>query len=98
MLQLFTNHMGVNGGMDDALVREDTKTFFRVDWSDASVVNSIIANCAVRQRLQHRLSDGMCMCAVAVSETQVFFDGDNPTRDEVLNSLRVGAFDPSYTF
>jgi hypothetical protein len=77
----------------DVMVREDTMTFFRVDWSDTSVVSRIIADCASVGSCNTTV-DGMCMCAVEVSETQVFFDGDNPTRAQVLDSLRVGAFDP----
>ena len=85
---------GVTAGKIDALVRPDTKTFFRVDWSDASIVSNIIGNCPSVSGCSATI-DGMCMCKVSVSETQVFVDGDNPSRDQVLNSLRVGAFDPS---
>jgi hypothetical protein len=86
--------MGVKMVSMDSLVREDTKTFFRVDWSDVSVVNSIIANCASVSGCKST-ADEMCLCSVTVSETQVLLDGDRPTREEVLNSLQVGAFDPS---
>lgn len=86
--------LGLKADAVDSFVREDTKTFFRVDWSNSSIVNSIIADCESVSGC-NRTIDEMCMCTVAVSETQVFFDGDNPSRAEVLNSLRVGAFDPN---
>ncbi|KAI2512165.1 Protein of unknown function (DUF1501) [Fragilaria crotonensis] len=77
-----------------SFVGESTKTFFRVDWSNSSAVRGIIANCASVSGCMMTV-DEMCMCPVSVSESQVFFDGDNPSKDDVLRRLTVGAFHPS---
>mmetsp|Transcript_3881 Transcript_3881/g.6489 ORF Transcript_3881/g.6489 Transcript_3881/m.6489 type:complete len:2423 (+) Transcript_3881:72-7340(+) len=73
------------------LVNEDTKTFFRVDWSNDGVVNDLISNCTSIGGCTIT-SDGMCTCEVTVSEEQMFFDASLPSTEEVLNRLHIGAF------
>ena len=76
------------------LVQNDTQTFFRVDWSSSTAPNDIISSCTSIPSC--RLSiDAKCLCDVSVSNTQVFFDGNEPTTSAVLNSLYIGAFNPS---
>lgn len=73
---------------------ENAKTFFRVDWfGDAS---SVTSNCASVETCIVTL-DGMCVCDVYVVNEQVFSNGQIPTRDSVLDSLHIGAFDPVTT-
>lgn len=76
------------------LVREDTKTFFRVDWSDTSEVANVISNCGTISGCQVT-TDSMCMCEVSVAEEQVFFDSNLPSAKEVLDYLHIGAFNPN---
>jgi uncharacterized protein (DUF1800 family) len=85
---------GVANTSITSLVGENTKTFFRVDWNNFTAVRAIIANCSSVSDCM-MTADGMCMCSVSASESQVFFDGDNPSRDDVLRRLTVGAFHPS---
>lgn len=72
-------------------VQEDTKTFFRVDWTGdfASIIDSCgsIGSC-------YATVDDMCMCDVTVTDEQVYFDGDTITEEQVLSTLRIGAFHP----
>ena len=72
-----------------SFVREHQKTFFRVDWTGdfTSIVNNCDATkgCALS-------ADSMCVCDVTVTEEQVFTS--TPSKDEALNSLKIGAFDP----
>lgn len=70
---------------------ENAQTFFRVDW--AGDANTITSNCAAIGTCSVA-SDGKCVCDVDVQDEQVFVDGNTITRDDVLNSLYIGAFDP----
>jgi uncharacterized protein (DUF1501 family) len=72
-------------------VQNEAKTFFRVDWSSDS--NSIISDCETVDTCS-LTADGFCLCDVHVTDEQVFFGEDTPKREEVLNSLHIGAFDP----
>lgn len=87
-----------NGIAPDAisyLVSEtDSKTFFRVDWSDKLAAENLITNCQVPSC--STTSDGFCMCDVTVTEEQVYLDMNvlPSSQEEVLGSLRVGAFRP----
>ena len=69
-------------------VREDSKTFFRVDWSGD--VNVFIESCNATGAC-NTTSDGMCVCDIVVSDEQAYFDGATPDREEILNALRIGA-------
>jgi len=72
------------------LVRNDTQTFFRVEWSGK--VTPLAQICGDLPACQVTL-DNMCLCDVDVSETQVFVAV--PNRDDVLRMLHIGAFEPS---
>jgi len=80
-------------GVDDTdvqkKVQEDTKTFFRVDWSDEIVVSNIISTCASISGCSKTVDD-MCMCDITISEQRVFTEV--PSKSEVLKSLHIGAF------
>ena len=76
-------------------VQNDTKTFFRVDWTNegyASIVSSCnnIPSCAMS-------IDEVCVCDVNVEERQVYYDGDMPSVDDILRELSIGAFGASLT-
>jgi uncharacterized protein (DUF1501 family) len=79
------------------LVQNDTKTFFRVDWSSNTAANFVTSKCDSISRCRLSIDD-VCVCDVSVSEAQVFFDGREPTPTQVLTSLSIGAFDPKFNF
>ena len=79
------------------LVQDNTQTFFRVDWSSDTAPDFITSNCNSISGCRFSI-DGVCVCDVSVSESQVFFDGREPTPTQVLTSLSVGAFDPKLSF
>ncbi len=79
------------------LLQNDTKTFFRVDWSSNTAANFVTSKCDSISRCRLSIDD-VCVCDVSVSEAQVFFDGRKPTPLQVLTSLSVGAFDPKFNF
>jgi uncharacterized protein (DUF1501 family) len=79
------------------LVQNETKTFFRVDWSSDTAADSITSNCNSNRRCRLSIDD-VCVCDVSVSDAQGFFDGREPTPAQVLTSLSVGAFDPKLNF
>jgi hypothetical protein len=62
------------------VVQNDTKTYFRVDWSSAADAKSVTSKCSTIASC--RLSiDEVCVCDVSVTEEQVFFDGDTLSPD-----------------
>ena len=78
-------------------VQNETKTFFRVDWSGN--ITSVISNCTAIPACRLAL-DGACLCNAYVRNEQVFFDDyglaqDRPSRENVLTKLSIGAFDPT---
>lgn len=85
-------------GVEDAIVehrvREAAKTFFRVEWSNSSAVNDVILNCASISGC-NVTADDMCLCDVTVSDQIVFSEADSLSRDDILDSLHIGAFNPS---
>jgi hypothetical protein len=77
-------------------VREDAKTFFRVDWN-TSPISDLLADYTTKCAALgcgRDTYDNLCLCPVNVAEVSVF--SVSPTRDEVLTKLYVGAFNPSY--
>jgi uncharacterized protein (DUF1501 family) len=75
-------------------VQNETKTFFRVDWSSESHRKAILTDCKRISSCSISVDD-TCVCDVSVKETQVYFEGDRPSRDQVLSSLKIGAFNPA---
>lgn len=74
-------------------VREDTKSFFRVVWSDS--VDDLLSdyNTMCESLGCERDSfDNLCLCTVEVKEAMGF--DVSPSRDEVLTQLFRGAFSP----
>jgi uncharacterized protein (DUF1501 family) len=71
---------------------DNAQTFFRVDWS-GDAITSFVSNCAAVGTCSVA-ADGKCVCDIDVTDEQVFVDGDSVTRDDVLDSLHIGAFDP----
>jgi hypothetical protein len=75
-------------------VREDTKTYFQVDWE-----GPIEESLASYQEMCSDLGctrdsyDNLCLCPVSVVESQAFTV--IPTRKDVLTELYVGAFSPA---
>lgn len=82
---------GLGNDSVEKRVQEDTKTFFRVDWTGdfASIIESCgsIGSCSAT-------TDNMCMCDVTVSDEQLYVDGDMVTEEQVLTTLHIGAFNP----
>jgi hypothetical protein len=79
-------------------VREDTKTFFRVDWANSSSIDDVLADYATKCTqlgCARDFSDNLCLCPVNVVETQVF--SGPPSRQDVLSGLYIGAFSPTYS-
>ena len=73
-------------------VQNETKTFFRVNWSGN--VNSFISNC--QQHSSCRMSiDDYCVCDVTVQNDQVFRESDAINPFTLGDSLFIGAFEPS---
>ena len=75
------------------LVQNDTKTFFRVDWSSATAAASVTSNCNSITGCRLSTDDG-CVCEVSVTEQSVFTATSNPSPEVVLATLPIGAFDP----
>lgn len=78
-------------------VASETKTFFRVDWTGN--ITSVISNCSAVPACRVAV-DGACLCDVFVKNEQVFSNGnifarDNPSREDVLTELQIGAFNPA---
>jgi uncharacterized protein (DUF1501 family) len=76
-------------------VHNDTKTFFRVDWSSEGY-EFIVSSCNNIPYCTLSI-DEVCVCDVTVEEKQVYFDRDRPSADDILRELRIGAFDTSLT-
>jgi hypothetical protein len=72
-------------------VQDDTKTFFRVDWSADSAGSLLSRDCESIDTC-YKSSDGLCVCDVSVSEGQVFSGSAIPSVEEILTSLPIGAF------
>jgi uncharacterized protein (DUF1501 family) len=74
----------------EASVREDTKSFFRVEWSGPidQVLADYESQCS-RLGCTRDNSDNFCLCPTAVSDEQAF--SKSPSREEVLH-LPIGAF------
>lgn len=79
-------------------VREDTKTFFRVDWNRQDFV-SAYSNTCTQAGCVRDSSDNMCVCPVDVVELVVFGNPSSspPSRKDVLERLKIGAFAPTST-
>jgi uncharacterized protein (DUF1501 family) len=75
-------------------VQNETKTYFRVDWSGEDSFQSILSNCNSIPACAVTI-DEVCVCNMTVEEVQVFFDGDSPTIDDVLKKLTIGSYEPS---
>lgn len=76
-------------------VRDDTKTYFCVEWSAGfdAFLQSYEKSCA-NLGCARDSSDNLCVCPTDVSEQIVF--RARPTREQVLEQLKVGAFSPEY--
>lgn len=74
-------------------VKEDTKTFFKVDWQGSlgSFLESYDAECEANGCSRDEY-DNFCLCDATVSDESVFSQA--PSRDEVLADLRIGSFHP----
>ena len=72
------------------MVLNETKTFFRVDWNGN--ITSVISNCTAVPACRLAI-DGACVCDIVVRNEQAFFDDNIPRRENVLNTLSIGAFD-----
>jgi hypothetical protein len=74
-------------------VREDTKTYFRVEWFNGVeyFLQSYETSCA-NLGCTRDFSDNLCVCPTNVSEEVVF--RTKPTREQVLEQLSIGAFVP----
>jgi uncharacterized protein (DUF1501 family)/uncharacterized protein (DUF1800 family) len=74
----------------DPHVREDTKSFFRVDWNQPIVdlLQDYEIECSQLGCVRGS-SDNLCICPTTVIESQAF--SRNPSREEVLR-LKVGVF------
>jgi uncharacterized protein (DUF1501 family) len=76
-------------------VQNDTQTFFRVDWSSSSAFKSITSDCTSIPTCSLSI-DSICTCNVEVIDQQVYYDGNvSPTKDDILATLSIGAFDPT---
>jgi uncharacterized protein (DUF1501 family) len=73
-------------------VQNETKTFFRVDWSGD--VNSFISNCQQHSSCSMSI-DGYCVCDVTVQNDPVFGSSDTMNPSLLEDSLFVGAFEPN---
>lgn len=73
-------------------VQEDAVTFFGVEWSGGDL-NYVIDDCDTFLTCV-KSDDGMCICDVTIVDEQVFAGAMIPSREEVLSSLHIGAFDP----
>jgi uncharacterized protein (DUF1501 family) len=73
-------------------VQNETKTFFRVDWSGD--INSFIANCQLHSSCSISI-DGYCVCDVTVQNDPVFGESDLINPLKLGQSLFIGAFEPS---
>ena len=74
-------------------VREDTKTFFRVDWDGP--IDKLVADYEKACDFlgcSRDFSDNLCLCPAEITERQVF--SKKPSRDEVLAELKIGAYRP----
>jgi uncharacterized protein (DUF1501 family) len=75
-------------------VQNDTKTFFRVDWSSESDADSVLSQCSTISTCSISI-DEYCVCDVSLVDSQVFSDFNLPRNAaELLTSLQIGAFDP----
>ena len=77
-------------------VRQDTKTFFRVDWITGiiDVLMTDYATKCLQLGCSRDRNDNLCLCPVEVLELQAF--SSPPSRQDVLNACFVGAFSPDY--
>ena len=75
-------------------VRQDTKTFFRVDWEGPieSALSSYEASCA-ELGCSRDSYDNLCLCDVTVTDSIAFTEV--PTREQILNELHIGALPPT---
>lgn len=71
-------------------VNADTKTFFRVDWEGD--FQGILSACATIGSCVET-EDEACLCEVSVVEEQVFYGNTLPSPHDVLEVLRIGAFE-----
>lgn len=79
-------------------VRDDTKTFFRVDWNRQDFV-SAYSNTCTQAGCVRDASDNLCVCPVNVVERVVFANptSNPPSRKDILDKLKIGAFPPAST-
>ncbi|CAB9513782.1 Protein of unknown function (DUF1800) [Seminavis robusta] len=73
------------------IVREDTKTFFRVDWEGD--IQAILSNCTNIPSCREA-EDNSCLCDVSVVQGNVFSGASIPNHQEILANLDVGSFIP----
>lgn len=77
----------------DSPVREDSKTFFRVEWSGPiEKVLEFYDDWCKNMGCERDSSDNLCLCPVTVMEYRVFTSA--PGRDQILDELKIGAFPP----
>jgi hypothetical protein len=77
-------------------VRLDTKTFFRVVWSEpiGDIISDYDGMCSSLD-CERDPFDNLCLCTVEVEEKVAF--ESSPTKEQVLGDLAYGAFSP-YNF
>ena len=75
-------------------VREDTKTFFRVDWEGPieSVLSSYENSCS-EMGCSRDSYDNLCLCGVQTVNTIAF--STLPTKQQILSELHIGAIPPT---
>jgi uncharacterized protein (DUF1501 family) len=73
-------------------VQNETKTFFRVDWTGD--ISSFVTSCQQHNSCSISI-DGYCVCDVTVQNEQVFRESDTINSGILGNSLFTGAFEPS---
>ena len=77
------------------LVRDDTKNFFQVPWSNIEVTSPSDASSCDALSACYSVEDG-CVCDTHVVETPIFSTkNDIVSKENILKSLLIGAFDPA---
>jgi hypothetical protein len=77
----------------DSPVREDSKTFFRVEWSGPiENVLEFYDDWCDNMGCERDSSDNLCLCPVTVMDYRAFSIA--PTRNQILEELKIGAFSP----
>lgn len=77
----------------DSPIREDSKTFFRVEWSGPiKNVLEFYDDWCDNMGCERDSADNLCLCPVAVMDYRAFSSA--PTRVQILEELKIGAFSP----